>query len=139
MHVKGHVSWHVSAAQAQGSCSQAAAVAAGAFGDLHALLDACRLLARCLLLRQLLGGAAAAEAASLVPEAAAGLEAAALLGPPGRGTHICDLLELPRPAHTQVLALPKRPISSIKHMTSPHPPPSLFREIATYQPHCCPV
>ena len=97
--------------QAPGSCAAAAAAAAQVFGDLHALLEACRLLARCLLFRRLLGGAAAAELASLAPEAAAGLEAAALLGPPGRGAHVCDLLDLPRPAHTQVLLTHHTPLS----------------------------
>ncbi|BDA47654.1 probable Nck-associated protein 1 at N-terminal half [Coccomyxa sp. Obi] len=79
------------------SCVEACAAAAAGFADLHAVVDRCRLLARCLFLRRLLAGAAASKAAALLPRAAASLEASALAAAGCSGPHACDLLDLPRP------------------------------------------
>lgn len=86
--------------QVHGSCLEACQSAAQEFADLQALTDRCRLLARCLFFRQLLARAVAAEAASLLPEAAAALEAAAITA---RGPHVCDIVDLPRPQGSEVV------------------------------------
>lgn len=82
--------------QVHGSCLEACAEAAAGFADLHAVVEQCRLLARCLFLRRLLADAAATEAAALLPHTAASLEASALAAPSCSGPHACDLLDLPR-------------------------------------------
>lgn len=88
--------------QVHGSCLEACSAAAAGFADLHAVTDRCRLLARCLFLRRLLADAASCEAASLLPQASASLEAAALAAAGRPGPHVCDLLDLPRPSFSLV-------------------------------------
>ena len=100
--------------QGHGSYVEACAAAAAGFADLHAVVERCRLLARCLFLRRLLAAADASEAAALLPRTAASLEAAALAAPGCTGPHPCDLLDLPRPSFSRVCS-PRSPLQPPVH------------------------